>query len=117
MIKRFTDLLELEPPHWLIDPFCVAVKMVSLYLQEVLMDMQSDCEEMTIPGRNKFTHLWKVAILLVERGFSSVVQLLTKQRNRLDISQSGELRLLLTDTIPDVKKIIDKPHAQAHPSH
>ena len=74
MIKRFTDLLELEPPNWLIDPFCVDVTAVSIYLQEELMDMKSDCEEkarftivgyercwMAIPGRNKFPNLWKVA--------------------------------------------------------
>ena len=63
---------------------------------------------------NKFPNLWQVAKLLVlalptsylvERGFSAVVQLLTKQRNRLDISQCGDLRLLLTDMKPDVKRI------------
>ena len=139
MIKRFTDLLELEPPNWLIDPFCVDVTAVSIYLQEELMDMQSDCEEkarftivgyerfwMAIPGRNKFPNLWKVAKLLVlafptsylvEIGFSAVVQLLTKQRNKLDISQCGDLRLQLTDMIPDVKSIIDEHHSQVHPSH
>ena len=131
MIKRFTDLLELEPPNWLIGPFCVDVTAVSIYLQEELMDMQSDCEEtivgyerfwMAIPGRNKFPNLWKVAKLpvlayLVERGFSAVVQLLTKERNRLDISQCGDLRLLLTDMKPDVKSIIDEHHSQVHPSH
>ena len=61
---------------------------------------------MAIPGRNKFPNLWKVAKLLVlalptsylaERGFSAVVQLPMKQRNRIDISQCGDLRLLLTD--------------------
>ncbi|KAI6656226.1 hypothetical protein LOD99_1559 [Oopsacas minuta] len=45
MIKRFTDLLEIKLPHWLIDPFCVDAKQFLLYLQEVLMDLQSDCEE------------------------------------------------------------------------
>ena len=73
MIKRFTDLLELETPHWLIDPFCVDVSTISLYLQEELIDVQSDCEEkarftmmgyerfcMAISGRNKFPKLWKV---------------------------------------------------------
>ena len=40
MIKRFTDLLELEPPHWLIDPFCVDVTTVSLYLQEEVIDIK-----------------------------------------------------------------------------
>ena len=135
MIKRFTNLLELEPPHWLIDPFCVDVTTVSLYLQEELIDMPSDCEEkalftmmgygrfwMAISGRNRFPNLWKVPKLLVlafptsylvERSFSAVVQLVTKQRNRLDISQCGDLRLLLTE----VKKIIDKHHAHVHHSH
>ena len=104
MIKRFTDLLELEPPHWLIDPFCVDATTVPLYLQEELMDMQSNCEEkarftmigyerfwIAIPARNKFPNLWKVAKLpvlafqtsyLVERGFSAVEQLLTKQKKQ-----------------------------------
>ena len=63
---------------------------------------------------NKFPNLWQVAKLLVlplpksyliERGFSAVIQLLTKQRNRLDISQCGDLRLLLIDIKPDVKRI------------
>ena len=40
---------------------------------------------------------------LVERGFSAVVQLVTKQRNKLDISQCGDLRLLLTEIKPEVK--------------
>ena len=60
----------------------------------------------------KFPNLWKVAKLLVlalptsylvETGFSAVVQLLTNQRNRIDICQCGDLRLLLTDIKPDVK--------------
>ena len=75
---------------------------------------------------NKFPNLWQIAKLLVlalptsyrvERDFSAVVQLLTKQRNRLDISQCGDLRLLLTDMKPDVKRIIDDHHAQLHHSH
>ena len=62
---------------------------------------------------NKFPNLWPVAKLLVlaiptsylvERGFSAVVQLLTKERNRLDIAQCGDLRLLLTEMKPDVKR-------------
>ena len=73
MLKRLTDLVELEPPHWIIAPFCVDVTTVSLYLQKELIDMQSDCEEkarftmmgyerfwMEIPGRNKFPNLWLV---------------------------------------------------------
>ena len=57
MIKRFTDLLEREPPHWLIDPFCVDITTVSLYLQGELIDMQSACEEkarFTMMGYERF---------------------------------------------------------------
>ena len=45
MTKRFTDLLELKIPDWIIDPFCVQVETVSLSLQEELIDLQNDCEE------------------------------------------------------------------------
>ena len=79
-----------------------------------------------VSKRNKFPNMWKVAKLLtlafptsylVERGFSAVMQLMTKQRNRLDISQNGDLRLLLTEMKPHVKKLIDEHHIQVHPSH
>ena len=66
--------------------------------------------------RNKFPSIWKVAKLLilafltsfvVEIGFVAVMQLLTKQRNKLAILQSGGLRLLLTDMKPDLRELID----------
>ena len=93
MIKRFTDLLELEPPDWIIDPFSVDIDEISLELQE-LSDMHNDCEKKVrfkmigyerfwqeMSTRNKFPNMWKVAKLLslafptsylVERGFSAV---------------------------------------------
>ena len=139
MIKRFTDLLELELPNWIIDPFSLDTDKVPIELQEELSDMHNDCEEKArfkmigferfwqrMSKRNKFPNMWKVAKLLtlayptsylMERGFSAVMQLMTKQRNRLDISQNGDLRLLLTDMRPDVKKLIDEHHIQVHPSH
>jgi hypothetical protein len=43
---------------------------------------------------------------LVERGFSVVVRLLSKQRNRLQITQRGDLRPLLTEIKPDIGKLI-----------
>ena len=45
MTKRFTDLLELEIPDWIIVPFCVHVETVSLSFQEELIDLQNDWEE------------------------------------------------------------------------
>ncbi|KAI6650102.1 hypothetical protein LOD99_6184 [Oopsacas minuta] len=58
MIKRFTDLLELEPPHWLFGPFCVDAPIVPLYLQEELMDLQSDCEEEVHFTMMKYERFW-----------------------------------------------------------
>ena len=50
---------------------------------------------------------------LVERGFSAVSRLLTKQRNKLNITERGDLRLLLTNLHPDVDSLIAMH--QAHP--
>jgi hypothetical protein len=52
---------------------------------------------------------------LIECGFSVVVLLLSKQRNRLQITQRGDLRLLLTEIEPDIGKLISLH--QVHPSH
>jgi hypothetical protein len=52
---------------------------------------------------------------LVERGFSAVIQLISKQRNRLQVCERGDLRLLLSDIKPDVGKLVSGH--QAHPSH
>ena len=52
---------------------------------------------------------------LVEQGFSAVAVLLSKQRNRLRITERGDLRLLLSEFQPDVKKLISLH--QVHPSH
>jgi hypothetical protein len=51
---------------------------------------------------------------LVESGFSVVIQLLSKQWNRLQITER-DLRLLLSDFRPDIVKLVSLQ--QAHPSH
>ena len=130
MTKRLTDLLELETPDWIIDPFCVHVETISLSLQEELIDLQNDCEEKArfkIMGNGQFwsafsirsqyaTLCKRVKLLtlsfstsyLVEKAFSAVVQLVTKQRNRHNISQGRDLRLLRTNMVPDVESIVQK---------
>ena len=52
---------------------------------------------------------------LVERSFSAVALLLSKQRNRLKITDRGDLRLLLSEFQPDVEKLVSLH--QAHSSH
>jgi hypothetical protein len=49
---------------------------------------------------------------LVEKGFSVVVQLLTKQRNQLDICNKGDLRLALTNIEPDIVTLAVTHQAQ-----
>jgi hypothetical protein len=51
---------------------------------------------------------------LVERGSSVVMQLLSKQRHRLQITQRGDPRLLLSDIKPDIGKLVSL--LQANPS-
>jgi len=69
----------------------------------------------------KYPHLWeKIKLLLlafpssylVEKGFSSVLQLLTKQRNRLQIYKRGDLRLFLSNIEPDIIKMANSHQAQ-----
>ena len=71
MIKRFTDLLELKPPDWIIDPFSVDIDEVSLELQEKLSDIHNYCEKIVrfkkmgyerfcqeMSTRNKFPNMY-----------------------------------------------------------
>jgi hypothetical protein len=52
---------------------------------------------------------------LVEHGFSVVMELLSEQRNRLQITQRGDLKLLLSDIKPDIGKLVSLHRAR--PSH
>ncbi|KAK2717858.1 hypothetical protein QYM36_006606 [Artemia franciscana] len=49
---------------------------------------------------------------LVEAGFSRVSQMLSKDRNRLDIVKRSDLRLLLTSIEPNIKKLVEKHQPQ-----
>lgn len=52
---------------------------------------------------------------LAERGFSAVANLLSKKRNRLQITERGDLRLMLIMFKPEINKLL-KLH-QVQPSH
>jgi hypothetical protein len=51
----------------------------------------------------------------MEKGFSTVVNLLTKKINRLEITNRGDLRLSLTNLKPNIENLLSKH--QAYPSH
>jgi zinc finger BED domain-containing protein 5/7/8/9 len=134
MQKRFEDLLSLEVPDWVINPFA-NIEDLGMY-EEELIELQNDADlkpkfkqsyqdfwlQSSIPQR--YPALWNLvqkllipfpSSYLVERGFSAVSRIITKQRNRMQIVDRGDLRLLLTNVNPDINKLISLH--QAHPSH
>ena len=134
--QRFPDLFSIQIPDWVINPFLDTCNEETGRMEEELISLQNDLElkprfkksdqyfwlQKEISER--YPALWKKVKMLViafptsylvERGFSAVAQLLSKQRNRLQITERGDLRLRLSDFQPDVEKLISLH--QAHPSH
>ena len=134
MTTRFKDLSTLQIPDWVIDPFASNMATVEEQLVEQLTDLKHSVEcqaKFRLSGYSQFwikkeirevyPQLWESVKLLliafptsylVEKGFSTVIQLLTKQRNRLDIGARGDLRLCLSNIEPDIAKILRKHQAQ-----
>jgi len=132
---RFEDVLSMEIPQWIINPYC-DIEETDVMLQEELIGIINN-EELKVLFRKGYQQfwlqkdipvtypaLWTVArkfliafpsSYLVERGFSAVANLLTKKRNRLEITQRGDLRLNLTELKPNIQILLSKH--QAHPSH
>jgi len=135
MEQRFRDMLELSVPAWVINPFKCDIRDVKRELQDEIINLWNDDEakarfsqheygKFWILERGEYPAMWTEAELLlmafptsylVERGFSAVMVLLTKYRNRLDITKRGDLRLYLTEMEPDVRNLAASH--QAHPSH
>ena len=134
MLIRFKDLTELVIPTWVINPFGTNIETVDIHLQEEFIDLQNDIEcSAVFPQigydafwmRNEvseqYPHIYQAIKLmfvafpssyLVEKGFSAVITLLTKQRNRLEIPTKGDLRLLLTQLVPDIIKLAKSHQSQ-----
>lgn len=133
MRVRFIDIINLNIPDWVIDPFSVNAADINIELQECLVDLQSDMNAQVRFKLNKdnfwisneiastFPQLWEKARLyfiafptsyLVESGFSRVMHLLSKARNRLDVVQRGDLRMSLTTLKPEINKLAKLHQAQ-----
>ena len=115
MSVRFNDLFSLEIPGWVINPFTEPSAEVPTHLEEELVSLQND-EDLTPKFKTSYQAFWMqtaipkhyptlwkdsklffIAFLtsyLVERGFSTVSMLLTKQRNKLN-------RAWWSETAPD----------------
>ncbi|KAG0434300.1 SCAN domain-containing protein 3 [Dictyocoela muelleri] len=134
--RRFRDIFTLNIPDWVLNPFLSDIIEGSLKLQEEMMDLRNDFELkykikrgyqnfwLQKPISEKYPEIWKIveklilafpSSYLVERGFSAVMNLLTKKRNRLQIIERGYLRLMLTKIQPRIKYLLETH--QIHPSH
>lgn len=134
--ERFKDILSLEVPQWVMNPF-INIETAEIQIQEELIELSTDeTLKSTFKGSDWLTEFWLQTNIihnypglwtlvkknliafpsyLVERGFSTVTDLITKKRNRLDIVTRGDLRLKLTNIEPNIKKLA-KNH-QVQPSH
>ncbi|XP_029281523.1 SCAN domain-containing protein 3-like isoform X2 [Cottoperca gobio] len=130
---RFKDLLDLDVPIWVVQPFQAdVVNKCEPAIQEHLIDIQCDDEaqatfltsdwgSMWVKYAELYPALWeKIKLLLlsfpttylVEQGFSQVLHMQSKYRNRLDLMDSGALRLKLTSLQSAVKKLTEKHQVQ-----
>lgn len=133
--NRFEDILMMEIPPWIINPF-EETEVADVVLQEELLELSTN-EELKVQFKKgyqtfwlqaeipeKHPGLWEIArklliafpsSYLVEKSFSVVTNLLTKKRNRLNITERGDLRLILTKLKPNIDQILSIH--QVHPSH
>uniref|UniRef100_A0A3Q3VYA2 HAT C-terminal dimerisation domain-containing protein n=1 Tax=Mola mola TaxID=94237 RepID=A0A3Q3VYA2_MOLML len=109
----FRDLLDLDIPIWVVQPFQVEVTQCEPAIQEHLFDIQSDDEAKAIFRTSGWGGMWakyakrypalweKMRLLLlafpasylVEPGFSHVLHMQSTYRNGLDLMASGTLHL------------------------
>lgn len=129
---RFWDLLDLEVPVWVVQPFQVDMVDCDIAIQEHLVDVQCDVEAQAIfrtfgwgsmwtKYATRYPTLWEKARLLllaflttylVEQGFSQVLHMQSKYRNRLNLATSGALWLKLSSLQPAIKKLAEKHQVQ-----
>ena len=119
-------------PHWVMQPFSTDPAYLKLELQNQSIDLQNDHESKINFKENKFdvfwckvsekyplmwneTRAWILSIptsYLVEKEFSAVTLLQSKQRNHLSISKWGDLHMYFANLSPDIKEL-----AKAYPPH
>ncbi|XP_070408073.1 zinc finger BED domain-containing protein 5-like [Nothobranchius furzeri] len=93
MELRFRDLQNLQVPYWILEPFQVDVFEKEPIIQEHLIDLQNDEEAQA----TFHTSGWQ--------GFSQVLYMQSKYRNRLNLIASGALRLKLSSLNPSTKTL------------
>ncbi|GFR05335.1 uncharacterized protein TNCT_255161 [Trichonephila clavata] len=134
MKVRFNDILNLKISNWMLNPFTVDVNEVDIVFQEEILELKYDEESKNPFNKHGIAKLWQNKKMpklypkmwenmknilipfptsyLVESGFSAINNIMSKQRNRLNITERRDLRLFLTKIEPDINQIISKHQAQ-----
>ncbi|KAL4104424.1 hypothetical protein QTP88_019725 [Uroleucon formosanum] len=122
MSTRFKDINDLIIAEWVLNPFLADIQNLQPSIQEELLEVKHNEEAKIdfkhngyelfwLKQKSMYPQLWKEVELLimafpstylVEKSFSAVQQLLTKSRNKLEICERGDLRLMLTSIEPDI---------------
>lgn len=136
-LKRYFPDIDNAQDGWIRNPFAVTnesiISSLTIKQQESLIEMsadetlQADFKTMSLidfwaARQSEYPELSRKAVnfllpfattYLCESGFSHLVMIKTKYRNRLDAE--SELRLKLTKITPKIESLCNKK--QAHPSH
>ena len=89
------------------------VKFLGVVFESIGCNQELD-KNIQIYGWNKAFFIAFLSSYVIEKAFSSVINILNKRSN-LDISKGGDLRLYLTELQPNIE-LLANSH-QAHPSH
>ncbi|XP_029650700.1 zinc finger BED domain-containing protein 5-like [Octopus sinensis] len=130
------EMNTMQQKRWIMNPFQPDVTTgISTKADEELIDLSEDSSLKMTFNTRKLVQFWaslqtsypivstealKVLLLftssyICEAGFSAMVGIKSKYRNKLQLSNS--LRLKLSRIEPDVNSIIERSKKQAHPSH
>ena len=136
--RRFTDLLAINVPPWVENPFCVIPEHFPSTIRDELVQLQASQQAndifnldgsrtMWISRGSDFPTLWKIVQPLylqspttwaVEKAFSKVAHMMPKSRHSLLIASSGDLRLSLSNISPRIHQLVasHQPHVIHRPS-
>ncbi|KFD50418.1 hypothetical protein M513_08645 [Trichuris suis] len=110
-LRQFHDMLSLVIPNSVLDPSIVDPLNVDIYLQEELIDLQSN-EEVKLRMARGYEYFWlhqeiPLRYPALWAAMKSVAtDLVTKKRNRLEVVNRGDLRLRVTSMQPNIERIV-----------
>ena len=133
--RYFPDMLEEEEINLARNPFASQLDILKISddFQDELLEMRNDSSAYDLFVEKPLSQFWVfmqrsyakismaafkiitpfVSTYLCERGFSTLVQIKTKARNKLDVQD--HMRLAVLRTQPRIKKLCAE--LQTHPSH